>query len=313
MKKLLLTLSLSLAALAAHAETYAVMIGICDYPDIVDSSGKPVMDKDTGKALTNDLNGCVNDIKAYETLLKGKFGVKSENVRLLLDKDANEDGFVKGLKWLLSVVKPGDQAMFFYSGHGTQYDSKTEADGTQEAIVLADMTLVDGDLFHSLSQALSKSGVNATFVFDSCFSGGMSRAPMSVTFDGQAALARQRYITPAELKRMPKSTVFPKLKEADLKAIPRKKGQAAGGSYAFIMAGNDKQTTSDLQFKDPAKPARGLFSLVFCGGVDQLPDLAVDNIVKQVEQIILKAKYNQNPTAEYSSEARGQMPFYLKG
>jgi hypothetical protein len=310
--RLALSASMALAALAAQAETYVLMIGIADYPDVVDASGQPVKDKD-GNLVTNDLSGCVNDIKSYETVLTSKYGVKKENVKVILDKEANETGFVNGVKWLLGAAKPGDQVMFFYSGHGTQYESKAEEDGTQEAIVLADMTLVDGDLFNKVAQALSKAGMNASFVFDSCYSGGMSRDELTKSFQGKDAVVRKRYLTAADLKAMPKSKEFPSAKELELTSIPRKKAAAQGGSYAFVMAGNDKQTTADLQFKDPNKPSHGLFSLVFLEVLEKMPDVGIEVAVKAIEKIILDAKFDQNPTTEFSSATRGSQPFFLKG
>lgn len=312
MKKLVITLALSLAALAAQAETYALLVGISDYPDITDASGKIAKDKD-GKELTNDLNGCVNDIKGYESVLTSKYGVRKENIRMLLDKQATEKAFVDEMTWLLKTAKPGDQVMFFYSGHGTQYPSTKEEDGTQEAIVLADMALVDGDLFNKVAQALSKAGMNATFVFDSCYSGGMSRDKVTKSLDGKEADVRKRFLTPADLKAMPKSHEFPLAKETELNAIVRRKAQAPAGSYAFIFAGNDKQTTADLTFKDPAKPAHGLFSLIFLEVIEKFPNIGIANAIKQIEEVIVKNKFEQNPTSEFNSETRGGLPFFLKG
>ncbi|RYG23120.1 caspase family protein, partial [bacterium] len=284
MKKFLFSAFLALASLAAQAETYALMVGISDYPDVLDASGKIAKDE-KGSVLSNDLNGCVNDIKSYESILMAKYEVKKDNIKTILDKDANEAGFVKGMEWLLSTAKPGDQVLFFYSGHGTQYKSTKEEDGTEEAIVLADMTLVQGDLFNKIAQALSKAGMHAAFVFDSCYSGGMSRDEATKPFRGTSALVRKRFLSPNDLKAMPKSHEFAAAKEAALNGMAKKKA-AQGGSYAFVMAGNDKQTTADLTFKDPSKPAHGLFSLIFIEVLEKFPTLPIGNAVKQIEQVI---------------------------
>lgn len=300
--------SMALSALAAQAETYAVMIGICDYPDVADKAGNPIRD-DKGQVINNDLSGCVNDIKSYEKILLSKYGVKKENVKVLIDKEANEANFVSNMKWILGTAKPGDQVMFFYSGHGTQYDKAGEEDGKEEAIVLADMTLVDGDLFRDISQALSKAGMNATFVFDSCFSGGMSRP--GAMYEGQPLKSAKTRLLP-QARLGAKAIEFSVAKEVDLKAIPKKKGAAQGGSYAFIMAGKEDQPTIDLDFKDEAKEDHGLFTLLFSAMIQDLPDASVEEIVKAIEKFLSEKEFKQNPTFEFSSSDRGQKPFFLK-
>lgn len=311
MKKLLLTASLALAAIAAQAETYALMVGVSDYPDVLDASGKIAKDE-KGNLISNDLNGCVNDVKSYEAVLEKNYGVKKDNIKMVLDKDASEDGFVKGMTWLLKTAQPGDQVLFFYSGHGTQYKSDKEEDGTEEAIVLGDMTLVQGSLFNKIAQTLSKAGMHATFVFDSCYSGGMSRTLASQPFRGTSATVRRRFLSPSDLKGMPKAKALTIAKGAALNGIPKSKAPMQGGSYAFVMAGNDKQTTADLTFKDPNKPAHGLFSLIFIEVLEKLPNIPIGNAIKQIEGIITENKFEQNPTTDFSTELRGSLPFFLK-
>lgn len=301
--------SLAFAAFLSHAETYAVMVGICDYPDVADKDGNPIRNE-KGEVLNNDLSGCVNDVKSYKDILTGKYGVKPANIKMILDKDANQANFIDGMKWMIQSAKPGDQVMFFYSGHGTQFDSKEEEDGKQEAIVLADMTLVDGSFFKELSHMLAKNGLNATFVFDSCFSGGLTREG-GLTLDGKAYTPHQRFIQKDALGA--KAKAFSATNEKNLKAMAKAKGaKAAEGTYAFVMGGGENQTTIDLNFKDADTPDHGLFTLVFATLVEKLPDAPLEEVMKAIADYLKEKKFDQSPTYEFSSEDRGHKPFFLK-
>ncbi|MGV3616526.1 MAG: caspase family protein [Fimbriimonas sp.] len=298
--------ALGLAAVAAHAETYAVMVGINDYPEPKTADGKPMLDKD-GKPIVVDLSGCVNDVKNYNDLLVNKFGVKSDNVKLILNGDASQKGFIDGMKWLLGTAKAGDQIIFVYSGHGTQMDDKEEEDGKGEAIVLADNTLVTGKFFNELSRMTSKAGMNATFVFDSCYSGGMTRDAFS--FDGKPGQARKRF---TEFAHLAKPKFFTAAQGAELKAIPKAAPQAPAGSYMFLLAGREDQPTTDLDFKDEKTPDRGLFSLIFGLLLDENPNAPVEALMKATVDLLKEKGFSQVPQFELSSADRGKKPFFLK-
>ncbi|RYG49500.1 caspase family protein [bacterium] len=312
MKKALRLLCLSalgFAAMVANAETYAFMVGINDYPDVVDKDGKPVKDE-KGNVVDSDLKGCVNDIKNYNDLLVNKFGVKPANIKTALDKQANTDGFLNGMKWLISTAKAGDQIIFVYSGHGTRFDDPEveEEDKKQEAIVLADEKLVTGNLFKEVSRMASKAGVNATFVFDSCYSGGVTRDVAS--YDMKPATSRNRFFLPQYL---PKAKFLEKGKGEELKAVAKRAPQAASeGSYMFLLAGREDQPTEDLEFKDNSLPARGLFSLVFGVMLDEEPDASVETLMKKTITLLKDKGFDQIPQYEFSSADRGKKPFFLK-
>ncbi|RYG33570.1 caspase family protein [bacterium] len=312
MKKALRLLCLSalgLAAMVANAETYAFMVGINDYPDVVDKDGKPMKDEN-GNIVDADLKGCVNDIKNYTDLLVNKFGVKPDNIKTAFDKKANTDGFLTGIKWLISSAKAGDQIIFVYSGHGTQFDDPEidEEDKKQEAIVLADDKLVTGNLFKEVSQMTSKAGVNATFVFDSCYSGGITRDVAS--YDMKPATTRNRFFKPEFLA---KAKFLEKGKGDEIRAIAKKAPKAASeGSYMFLLAGREDQPTEDLEFKDNSLPARGLFSLVFGVMLDDEPNTSVENLMKKTAALLKDKGFDQVPQYEFSSADRGKKPFFLK-
>ncbi len=279
-RKCALVGALAFGAMVAHAETYALLVGICDYPAPTNGQGNPVKDEN-GKEVSLKLNGCVNDVKSYNDLLVNKYNVKSENIKLITDRDANEEGFVKGWQWILGKVKAGDQVIFGYSGHGTQIEDKENANnGKDGAIVLADLKLVPGKLFNKISRNLMNQGVHSTYIFDSCFSGGMSRDVVS--FNGMPAGANKKFIPNVGGMLRLASPIM--LNGVQTKS--KGKMDDVKGSYAFVFAGDENQTTTDLHFKDPKNLDHGLFTLVFSMALDKFPAGSLEDLVGAVKSIL---------------------------
>lgn len=300
---------LTLAAVPSFSATYAVIIGISDYNDLKDGQGNPVKD-DKGNPVTLDLNGCANDAKWYSEILQNQYKVPAANIKMLTDGRATAENFVKALQATLQGIKPGDQLVFCYSGHGTQVESKTEADGKQEALVLADIQLVPGDFFKQLTDALGQHGIHSTFVFDCCFSGGMSRNPMM--FDGKAIkTSKNRFVPATKATKKAMKDIAPKslanLKNAALKG----KGAQQNALTAFIFAGQEDQPTADLTFKDNSIEPHGLFTLVFASIVKDNPNAPLKDIVDATTQFLKDKGFAQVPGYEFSSPERGQMPSFL--
>jgi metacaspase-1 len=166
----------------------ALCVGINDYPG--DGS---------------DLNGCVNDAKAWADLLIKNFSFPSGSVKLLLDSQATKAGTMEGLKKLLAGAKSGDVLVFTNSSHGT-YLADTSGDEPlfDEAICPfdCDQNLIVDDDLRELFSGLPK-GVSFTVISDSCHSGTVTRAaineniPWLKTPDDR----RVRFLNPALIGR----------------------------------------------------------------------------------------------------------------
>mmetsp|Transcript_24437 Transcript_24437/g.43497 ORF Transcript_24437/g.43497 Transcript_24437/m.43497 type:complete len:398 (-) Transcript_24437:140-1333(-) len=123
------------------------------------------------------LNGCVNDVSRMREMLITTFGFPESNIVVLIDTDSSytqpTGGNVKrALSTLVAECKPGDVAVFHFSGHGTQVPSPTarESDGKDEAICPSDLNvIVDDDLRRILVNL--PEGVKFTMVADCCHSG----------------------------------------------------------------------------------------------------------------------------------------------
>jgi hypothetical protein len=142
----------------------ALCVGINDYP---------------GEG--SDLNGCVNDAKAWAELLTKNYSFPSASLKLLLDSQATKASILDGLKKLLSGAKSGDVLVFTNSSHGT-YLADTGGDEAlyDEALCPydCDQNLIVDDELRELFSGLAK-GVAFTVISDSCHSGTVTRAAIN--------------------------------------------------------------------------------------------------------------------------------------
>lgn len=142
----------------------ALLVGINDYPD-----------------PANRLEGCVNDVFLMSSVLQ-ECEFDAEDIRVVLNDRATAAGILERLHWLLDGVKPGDQRVLFYSGHGAQmpaYGVTDEADHLDECLVPYDFdwspahAVTDKQFLNLYSQLPYDSYFAA--IFDCCHSGGMAR------------------------------------------------------------------------------------------------------------------------------------------
>lgn len=305
LNKLAFISTLALAACFAHAETYALCMGVNEY-------GKVKLEN--GEEVDETLKGCVNDATSVRDILSSKYGVKAENVHLVTDKDVNVENFITEWKWVMSKAQKGDQVIFSFSGHGGRFESKDAVGGYQSVIVLQDRKLISGKFFNQLARIMAnEKGINSTFIFDSCYSGGMSRD----AYDG----IQVRRKTLGNIRKKDGFSLA-SLKVADF-GIARSRGvkMDTPASYAFLFAGKDDQPTSDVSgLKDI--PAHGLFTLLMLSVLEDQPATPVKDLFGAVngvlEQINKKLKdsgkdlqFEQKPNFESSSDDRSQKSIIL--
>jgi len=166
----------------------ALCVGINDYPG--DGS---------------DLNGCVNDAKAWAALLVEHYGFPTSEVKILLDREATKAKMTAGLKSLLAGAKAGDVLVFTNSSHGTYLaDTSGDESAYDEALCPydCDQNLILDDELRELFSGLPD-GVCLTVISDSCHSGTVTRAAVSENLPGLRTPddRRVRFMHPSLLKR----------------------------------------------------------------------------------------------------------------
>src|ERR1044071_8317772 len=60
----------------------------------------------------NDLNGCVNDSRAWAELLVSKYGFAGSDVRVMNDAEATRAGVLAALRGLVAGARSGDVIVF---------------------------------------------------------------------------------------------------------------------------------------------------------------------------------------------------------
>jgi len=153
------------AAHLARPRHRAVLVGINEYRNPRDR-----------------LAGCVNDAFLMSSVLQ-EAGVAAADIRVVLDQRATAKAVKERIEWLLDDVQPGDQRVFYYSGHGAQiptYGVAGRPDATKECLVpydfdWSDETAVTDDWFHEIYAHLPYD-VDFLAIFDCCHSGGMARS-----------------------------------------------------------------------------------------------------------------------------------------
>ena len=149
-----------LAKFAPHTPcTYGVFIGSNDY-------------KLSGEIKVNGIADAYA-IKAKFDALMGLTDTRMLNYAVL-DILSNPWSDITGvLNEYTKVVKPGDNLIFFYSGHGSGSETDPSVDESLAPTLLA--RIVDDDLagwFLDASRRDKWADVNKLFILDSCYSGG---------------------------------------------------------------------------------------------------------------------------------------------
>lgn len=157
---------------------HALLIGVNEYK------------RDPGEDAPRDLHGCLNDVKNMEVLLS-KFSKKRNiHTKTLLNQYASYTAVIQAFKTHLHQIKPGDTALFYYSGHGTREKQTPDeflrffSTHYTENLVCYDgctqngLTLADKELAVLISQI--PEGVHVVVILDSCHSGSGSREGSSV-------------------------------------------------------------------------------------------------------------------------------------
>lgn len=162
----------------------AFCVGINDYP--YDGS---------------DLNGCVNDARAWAELLASHFDFTLTDVKVIADSEATKANMLAGIKDLLAGAQSGDVLVFTNSSHGTYTPDLSGDEPTYDEALCpydtADNLIVDDEvreLFADLPQ-----GVHLTVISDSCHSGTVTRAAVSGNLPGIVTPddRRVRFLSPA--------------------------------------------------------------------------------------------------------------------
>jgi uncharacterized caspase-like protein len=157
-----------LAGTPAEAARRAMLVGIDQYQKV------------------QPLRGSVNDVKAMRDFLVGEWQFAPDAVLSVTDGEATRENILASFrKWLVEGSQPGDELLFYYSGHGYQQSDEDgdESDNLDETLVAVDAYPDAGGVIHNM---ISDDEIGAlldelgdrevTVVIDSCHSGTVTRS-----------------------------------------------------------------------------------------------------------------------------------------
>nr|BBJ51143.1 hypothetical protein SAVMC3_37720 [Streptomyces avermitilis] len=142
---------------------HALLVGIDDYPS----------------QTATPLRGAVTDVEEAARLVTELVGERAD-LLFLRDGEATVAAVEDAVVRQLGAAGPGDTALLWFSGHGTQQratgaDLLIEATGQNQALVCVDGPLLDKRL-GALLERVAEGGAHVVAVLDCCYAGGGTRA-----------------------------------------------------------------------------------------------------------------------------------------
>ncbi|MGE0158034.1 MAG: caspase domain-containing protein [Gemmatimonadales bacterium] len=184
-----------LRAPTAYAQTrYAVFVGINDYVAFGDEPG-------------GDLLGAERDARVVREVLEERWGLEPANALTLLGRAATKEAIRSAITgWLAGRARPGDLAIFYFAGHGSQvYDlDGDEPDGLDETLAPTDVlptSSVNDIRDDELRAWLSTIRTSVVVILDSCHSGTASRSSAMRTRALERPIPTERGPVPTAIRQ----------------------------------------------------------------------------------------------------------------
>ncbi len=226
-----------------------------------------------------ELRGCINDINTISQLYKKLYGLT--NVLMLSDDQNRTDklptkyNILKGIEWLVSNNKPGEQLFFHYSGHGSYVTDTNgdEPDGKDECIIPCDYNtngyIVDDELHIELVNKVKNAYLFA--VMDNCHSGTALDLNYSYESDGS------------------------------IKKITNNYTPYLGLNVVLLSGCADNQTSAVTTEKVNNRLINcGALSWALYYTLGMNPNITCKDLITEVRNLLAKSKYEQRPQLSFN-------------
>lgn len=163
--------SARVAPAAPHAKR-ALLIGAWDY------------DRQRGSDLDWWNLSSDRDVQVIQTELQTHYGFAAANIKPLTKReDTTHQAIIAALKQLIQDTQEGDIVYFQFSGHGQQIPDPSVIGHSTESLIPTDYVsrkdssnnIKNSELRDLVLQLKDKKPANVTLVFDSCYSGNLTR------------------------------------------------------------------------------------------------------------------------------------------
>jgi hypothetical protein len=133
------------------------------------------------KGTSDELRGCINDVKNIQSILINNCDYLNENIRMLTEEHEfkpTRENIENNIKWLISNCMAGDTLIFYYSGHGYYANDENgdEIDKKDEVLIPLDYdtkgVITDDWLYQNMVVKVPKN-VKLWGFADCCHSGTM--------------------------------------------------------------------------------------------------------------------------------------------
>ncbi len=291
--------------------TRALLVGINTYPE-------------------SPLKGCVNDVIGVRDMLKQRYGIGDDRVRLLTDQKATKQAIGDGLRWLTQPDRDGGPAVrvFHFSGHGTFIADADgdEPDGRDECLVPVDYATTGPMTDDVLREQYARfaNDTHLLLIMDCCHSGTIQRRiARDVRFrflpnsyeeeqriDEAAArfrARREQYV--AEQLSDLRDRVVPedewqrRIKEAMTGFDQKRWGEdRVGGNSVLLAACRSNQTAADAHFGQAYNGAFSYYLLEALGSGDT--GLTYRALLDRVGRKLYENNFRQVPQLECNTANR---------
>jgi hypothetical protein len=308
---------------AAAGKTYALLVGVSDYPNL-----------DRGMWL----EGPRNDVQLFRDFLVER-QVPRADITVLAD---GVDGaglpdrrnILAAMQAIAGRAQSGDFVYLMFAGHGSQEPSKDSArdepDGLDEIFMPRDIrgwdgenaavpnAITDNELGASIT-AIRARGAFVWAVFDNCHSGTITRSASKIQGERDRQIKPEALGIPAAVLAAARSRAAAELgvrtrggPVAEAAVLDRGVSGAATGEAGFVAfyAAQSQETTPEasLPLYSPDAVSRGLFSYTLYQVLTAHPDATYRQVIEQVLQIY-QGMGKQNPTPTYEGTGLDNVVF----
>ena len=273
----------------------------------------------------NPLNGCVNDVTRMGDLLQARVTGANDRFapRLLTNEQATRQGLINAFRAHLGQAGPGDVALFYYSGHGSQEHAPPEfwdfePDRMNETLVCHDSRadggwdLADKELAQLISEVAAlrlAQGPHLVLILDCCHSGSGTRSAEEITIRQEKAHPGTRPIASYIVTPQQAAALHGQGTGAASPAMPW--AAIASGRHILLAACRPEQTAKETWFPGPSgHEKRGAFSFFLQDTLQQTgAALSYRDLFKRVNALVQQRVSDQAPQLEASEPADLEQPF----
>lgn len=247
------------------------------------------------------LRGCVNDVMNMKEFLLSQGYFKSENIVVLLDKEATTSAILNKLQWLVDVTT-GSKCFYHYSGHGAQTPNPTEDDGLSEVQCPQDFDwspehMITDKQFVNIFKKIPP-GVKFNWLSDSCHSGDLERGIPLLSIGKKVPNHAKHMLPPPHV-----AEVIRKIKSTPHKITHVREMLDGMLNVGFVSACKSDQTAADTEIDGQAC---GAFTAYFLKAANYFPkDMLLTQLVDHTRIALKDNGYEQIPQV---AGPRAQLP-----